>query len=287
MIRDGSKATWAILFLGSAVALAGCPVEPDERPPNASGPGGTGGGNQTNCGNAVLDTGEDCDDGNNASDDGCTACKVDECFTCTGEAGKISICSPGMPGQTCQMTKVCDMNGACVECLDDTTCNGGYCFNGTCAKCDDTTKNGDETDADCGGTHCPKCAQAKTCQIGGDCESAFCTDGVCCDQACDGECFACDITGSVGTCDVIARYSDDPVYGTNESCRTSNGLACNGAGLCGKVVGTSCVSNGECASVKCGDPDMNQTKTCVASAGEPCMANGDCSSNVCDNGMCQ
>jgi hypothetical protein len=281
MIRHGSKATWAILFLGSAVALAGCPVEEDERPPNA-GATGTGGGAPTTCGNAVLDTGEDCDDGNNAPDDGCTACKVDECFKCTAEPGKLSVCSAGMPGQACQMTKVCNAMGACVECLDDSTCNGGYCFGGTCAKCDDTVKNGDETDADCGGTHCPTCAQGKTCQIGGDCTTTFCADGVCCDAACSDACQACNVASDPGSCTLIPKYEDDPKYGTNESCLGTNGVTCNGGGLCKTANGAPCMTNIDCASTKC---SMN--KTCVALAGEPCTSNADCSSNVCTNNVCE
>lgn len=276
----------AILVLGSAAALAGCPVENDERPPNAAGPTGTGGGAPTTCGNAVLDSGEDCDDGNNSPSDGCTECKVDECFTCTAEAGKISTCNPGMAGQTCQMTKVCDAAGACVECLDDSTCNGGYCANGMCAKCDDATKNGDETDVDCGGTHCPQCAQSLGCAIGGDCLTNFCADGVCCDAACGDACQACNVAGNVGTCDLIAKYEDDPNYGDKQSCLSANGITCNGGGLCKTANGAACTTNIDCASTKCADADGDGNKTCGAATGEPCAANGDCASNMCDNSMC-
>ncbi|UQA57893.1 hypothetical protein [Polyangium aurulentum] len=286
MKRYGLTATWAILVLGSAAALAGCPVENDELPNTTGGPG-TGGGMQTACGNAVLDSGEDCDDGNNAPNDGCTECKVDECFTCSKDPGKLSICMAGMAGQTCEMTKVCDANGACVECLDSSTCDGGYCFQGSCAKCDDGMKNGDETDVDCGGTTCTKCTQGKTCQIGGDCESAFCTDGVCCGEVCDAPCFSCNIEGSVGTCDFIAKYGEDPSYGAGMTCLAADGLACTGGGSCGKAVGSACASPAECASTKCLDPDMDMNKTCVALTGEPCTANGDCQSNVCTNSVCE
>jgi hypothetical protein len=283
MKRYGLTAIAAILVLGSTAALAGCPVEEDERPPNT---GATGtGGMQTKCGNAVLDTGEVCDDGNNAPGDGCTECKVDECFSCTGEAGKISICTAGMPGKACQMAKVCDANGACVECLDSSTCDGGYCALGMCAKCDDGMKNGDETDVDCGGTNCPKCPQGKTCQIGGDCTSTFCTDGVCCGEACTEVCYSCAAAGSVGECIPVDKYGEDPSYGVGETCLQADGLSC-GLNGCKKAVGVECMGNAECASGRCTDPDMDTKKTCLKGPGDACAAPEECYDGMCDNGMC-
>jgi hypothetical protein len=43
----------------------------------------------------------------------------------------------------------------------------------------DGTKNGDETDVDCGGASAPKCADGKSCNTGGDCSSGSCTAGKC------------------------------------------------------------------------------------------------------------
>lgn len=45
--------------------------------------------------------------------------------------------------------------------------------------CSDNTKNGNETDVDCGGSKCPKCTPGKTCLIDADCDSGVCTDRVC------------------------------------------------------------------------------------------------------------
>ncbi len=44
------------------------------------------------CGNGALDGDEACDDGNATDDDGCTACAVDDGFTC--DAGEPSVCTP-------------------------------------------------------------------------------------------------------------------------------------------------------------------------------------------------
>ncbi len=56
-------------------------------------------------------------------------------------------------------------------------CTGGACT-GALASCTDGTKNGAETDVDCGGT-CSDCANGKTCATSADCQSAYCASGVC------------------------------------------------------------------------------------------------------------
>lgn len=49
--------------------------------------------------------------------------------------------------------------------------------------CHDGTKNGDETDTDCGGS-CPRCAQDKACTKNGDCQSNVCGSDVKCTAPC-------------------------------------------------------------------------------------------------------
>jgi hypothetical protein len=46
-------------------------------------------------------------------------------------------------------------------------------------RCDDGTRNGSETDIDCGGPVCSACANGKTCSVGSDCQSGACTGGIC------------------------------------------------------------------------------------------------------------
>ncbi len=55
-------------------------------------------------------------------------------------------------------------------------------------------------------------AQGEDCSGTGEntqCATGYCIEGVCCDNACDGVCEACDIDGSRGTCTGYA-YGDDP-----------------------------------------------------------------------------
>jgi hypothetical protein len=47
------------------------------------------------------------------------------------------------------------------------------------ATCSDGKKNGAESDVDCGGMACPKCADGKGCLFAADCESGMCNNNVC------------------------------------------------------------------------------------------------------------
>ena len=77
-------------------------------------------------------------------------CTVD---TCNGEMPENS---PSSEGSACASNggKVCDGQGACVECNVSGDCTTGVCVSKQCvpATCADKVKNGSETDVDCGGT---------------------------------------------------------------------------------------------------------------------------------------
>jgi hypothetical protein len=285
MNKVRASLTLVVLLCAGFANFVGC--TPDEPPPDTTSSTGSGSssGVPTTCGDGKLDMGETCDDGNNSGNDGCTSCAVDECYSCSDGAGDLSTCTFAASATACQMTKVCDGAGKCVECVEDAQCAGGYCHENKCAKCDDTIKNGDESDADCGGTHCGKCMDGKTCGLGDDCTSAFCVDGVCCADACDGACQACNLAGSEGTCDLVAQYGEDTSYtenGAAASCLAADNKACNGGGICGKAVGQTCTSPAQCASTKCVDNDGDMVKNCVKAAGEACTMNIECQSNMCD-----
>lgn len=272
-----------VVLLGAGLAnFVGCTAD-DPPPDNPSGASsGSSSGLSTNCGDGKLDMNEACDDGNNAGGDGCTACVLDECYECSAEAGALSMCTLAASGAACQGTKVCDGKGVCVECVDNTQCGGGFCHGNTCSKCDDGTKNGAETATDCGGADCSPCADGQECGLGTDCTSTFCADGVCCAEACDGECLACDIAGSKGTCDLVPRYSDDNAYGMNQSCLAADNKACNGGGKCAGVWGQPCTSPAQCASTKCVDPAGGNNKVCLRNTGDSCTTNEECFNAMCD-----
>ena len=56
----------------------------------------------------------------------------------------------------------------------------GLSYGGGGPTCTDGTKNGAETDVDCGGGTCPDCVDGKICSINGDCTGNNCVTGTCC-----------------------------------------------------------------------------------------------------------
>ena len=66
----------------------------------------------------------------------------------------------------------------------------------SCASDDDCAGSAECSDGACVGT----LTLGERCIAAGECQSGFCVDGVCCDSACDGECQACNLAGSSGTC---------------------------------------------------------------------------------------
>ena len=131
------------------------------------------------------------------------------------------VCTAGSPTHTplaveatCRQNggQFCDGNGSCVECTNDTHCDepatcGGAGQPGACAcqpdtcdevglscgnaaddgcgnvlNCNNGTKDGGETDEDCGGpiSTCPnRCNDGKACSVGTDCASGNCDGKEC------------------------------------------------------------------------------------------------------------
>ncbi len=184
-----------------------------------------------NCADGVC-----CDTACNGS---CDSCKVTP-GTCTitvkGTFGSPS-CSPYLcGGSSASCPATCTANTDCVT--------GAFCdtVTGTCKGSD---PNGSACSAD------------PTCQ------SQHCVDGVCCDTACEGQCQACDVASSVGSC---APVSGAP-HGKRSACdAASNGDACS-ARLCdGAKDVTTCVgyvgTDVGCRNASCVDGTETATDTC-------------------------
>lgn len=120
----------------------------------------------------------------------------------------------------------CDAAGACVS-PSPRMCPSGVCLSDATA-----------CEPPCTPTSCPinqRCAASMHCvslvgtgQVCGaddECSSGHCTDGVCCDEACDGVCAACDVPHSIGRC--------TPIPATTDPQRECPGNAvCDGVGAC-------------------------------------------------------
>jgi len=185
-----------------------------------------------------------------------------------------------------------DCGGAtCPACVDGKKCkNHSDCTSGVCdpktglcltPTCTDKTQNGDETDTDCGGKTCPKCADKKKCKAAADCKSGVC-------DAVSGQCAAPKCTDKVmngtetdidcgGTCPACA---DGKKCGKAADCKS--GVCDATSGLCLAPTCTDKVKNGTETDIDCGGT------TCTACAvGKACKYSFDCDKGVCDKNKCR
>jgi hypothetical protein len=198
----------------------------------------------------------------------CNAACTDGCQSCL-------LADTGKPDGICgDVTVGKDPHHACTG---EGNCNGMD----KCA-CQDGLQDFGETDVDCGGGQCPKCAQGKMCGLPTDCTTGHCADvlnavGVCCDTACADACHSCRLGAPwQGTCTPV-------LIGTKGNCPT--GQVCNASQMCvqGQANGQQCASNGDCVSGRC------SLMVCVANQpnGADCSINADCANGMCANHVCQ
>lgn len=126
-----------------------------------------------------------CDDG--------LACTMDTCDeqnqACTSEllSGAClidNVCymdSASSPTNQCQTCDSANDPIAWTNVPNGTPCASGVCSNGACVfdHCNNTVKDYDETDVDCGGATCGACATGRTCNVGSDCLSGSCVLNIC------------------------------------------------------------------------------------------------------------
>lgn len=146
----------------------------------------------------------------------------------------IPTCSNGSIGQEnaperdpCSANGLCDGAGVCVDCLEDGDCTGGDdCSEAhTCVapQCNDGSKNGNETDTDCGGGTCDPCQNGDDCEENTDCLSNACN----------------------GTCQPSCT---DTILNNGESDTDCGGPNCDPCGL-----GLACDDEDDCGSGFCLD----------------------------------
>jgi hypothetical protein len=155
------------------------------------------------------------------------------------------------------------------------------------------------------------------CTSVAQCDTGFCTDGVCCEQAsCTGMCSACNVQGVAGVCATVSNGTTASCNGTNYcnatgTCvvRSGNGGPCANGAQCtsnfcvgGICCATLCAINpcstcatGSCVVTRNGDtPQCNGPDTCdangqcrVRGAVPSCVSDTDCTSpTVCVGGLC-
>ncbi len=210
---------------------------------------------------------------------------------CTTDA-----CSAGMPTHEPISSGTCDDDGGavcddegtglCVECNTDAHCQGNV--NGTkCAdthvcvpaSCADLTLNGAETDVDCGGAVCGKCADDLNCMVPGDCQSNNCgNNGKCAAGTCGDMILN---NTQLGETDVDCGGTMCPACAFDKSCDVN--ADCIGGVCTGDKCAATCTDtakNQDESDVDCG----GTCDDCVN--GDDCNTAADCESNFCDAGKC-
>ncbi len=127
---------------------------------------------------------------------------------CSATECQIPVCEEGAcgvvnleEGELCN-GGFCDGEGGCLACLEDDDCDSERCRDDRCvsATCTNGTKDGDETDVDCGGEDCPPCDVDQECEDGSDCVGGKCDDSKClaCDKkdSCEGQQFCDEKSGA-------------------------------------------------------------------------------------------
>jgi hypothetical protein len=146
------------------------------------------------------------------------------------------------------------------------------------------------------------------CMLDGECPSGHCVDHVCCDLACQGQCEACDLPGSVGICTPVTGQP----HGARTPCASASDVCagrCDGENRSGcaypgattqcqsqqcagglKVLATNCDGAGncpvpsplQCTPAECNSASSDCLSTCTSDAGCASIAG----KPYCDHGVC-
>ncbi|MBR4984600.1 MAG: hypothetical protein IKY83_02525 [Proteobacteria bacterium] len=144
------------------------------------------------CISVACDSDEKCKDSGghscNMNTHTCNTCKdgimngLETSRDCGGPDCEKCNAGLGCSAHSDCLSGACNSNHVCEEsvCQDDESCPDSYvCNSGVCISCTDTSKNGTETDVDCGGSNCPACQDGKACIANTDCISNNCDGGTC------------------------------------------------------------------------------------------------------------
>jgi MYXO-CTERM domain-containing protein len=224
--------------------------------------------------------------------DGAGACQVPT-------AGKACAPAACIDTETKGAAATCSTVGDCIPAPTS-------CIPFRCDAATTTCKSKCATDADCAtGAHCKgglcaRSANGTACTAATDCTSTVCTDGLCCDVDCSGQCEACDVAGAEGTCTPVA----DTPHGKRLACAGTDPCMgrCNGLARMGCVypVDTKCGTTVTCTDGNETADRCNNLGDCVATpkACAPfacgadackteCATSADCASgSLCQAGAC-
>jgi MYXO-CTERM domain-containing protein len=258
-----------------------------------------------NCGDDVLDVGEECDQGLVNGTTPC-GCLVD----CTLRDAGV-VCSIET---ACTAADTCDGDGNCTDggfvadgtvceessgstCVEASTCASGSCLGGdrlapgtVCGDSDETCAQRDTCDADgicvdggftsagvaCGSANEGPCDQADQCDGAGFCDSRVLPAGTTCGDA-GSECRSADVCSDDGTCAIGSALVVGTPCGDSSASACDEADSCSGTGICRpnpQSVGTPCENGAYC------DGDDLCAGGICRSSGSPCAAGTTCDPSI-------
>jgi hypothetical protein len=164
---------------------------------------------------------------------------VDDCRA-VADPQQYGCAGGGDGGVDAALPTGCEEGSSChlapgASCSQDASCASGFCVDGVCCanacigpcrSCNQPNADGvcqsypsgTDPQRECGSATCNgagACGSAPTtgkqngsvCQRGSECTSGFCTDGVCCNEACGDVCRSC----ATGSCKVLKLEEDEPL----------------------------------------------------------------------------
>ncbi len=176
----------------------------------------------------VCDENTDCGFGHCVSGVCCNEACDKQCEECsTGTCSAREAESRGSPA--CGIYFCDGSDRDCPEqCLTSDDCiQTYYCNDGTCEA---RVGEGEACEGpeeclsrNCVGRQCSGASpNGSPCAVATDCERGNCVDGLCCDDACLGQCEACDVSGHEGRCTAVTGVPHGertPCVGTDTTCR--------------------------------------------------------------------
>jgi hypothetical protein len=120
------------------------------------------------------------------------------------------------------------------------------------------------------------------CAADSQCAVGTCVDGVCCNSACGGQCEACDVAGSLGTCTPV----DGAPHGSRTEC-AADGPLCGGS--CDGQARGACAYPGagvECRAPACTEGVATVAAGCNGAGACPDLQLQACGAFVCGANVC-
>jgi hypothetical protein len=157
-------------------------------------------------------------------------------------------------------------SGACVgaqelgnACAGDAQCKSGHCADGVCCGV-----VGCGAGAACAGlgANAGQCLKGNgvACAASSECAAGHCVDGLCCDKGCDGQCEACDVKGSEGTCTPVTGAPHGVTAGARTACDALGAIDCAKT-TCDGATRDKCGGFANGTTTPCGQDDCRPDKS--------------------------